>query len=129
MLIKSNFGVVAVRENGKVFRMVPVWVFYGSTSYEGMEYTDSYAVFIDGLTTGRGTLMKSFSLRSLRIDLKGHSVPGVFSKYFVGDRSVFYPLFCGYYKVDTLYAWTLLHDRAQAFLALLLELFLIRCVF
>ena len=47
---KIELRVVAVRENGKVFRMVPVWVFYGSTSYEGMEYTDSYAVFIDGLT-------------------------------------------------------------------------------
>lgn len=48
---KIELRVVAVRESGKVFRMVPVWVFYGSASYEGMEeYADSYAVFINGLT-------------------------------------------------------------------------------
>lgn len=35
--------------------------------------------------------MKSFSLRSLRIDLKkGILFLAFFSKYFVGDRSVFF---------------------------------------
>lgn len=65
--------------------------------------------------------MKSFSLRSLRIDLKRAFCSWRFLVSILSGTGVcfFTLLFCGYYKVDTLYAWTLLHDRAQAFLALL----------
>lgn len=65
--------------------------------------------------------MKSFSLRSLGIDLKRAFCSWRFLVSILSGTGVcfFTLLFCGYYKVDTLYAWTLLHDRAQAFLALL----------
>lgn len=65
--------------------------------------------------------MKLFSLRPLRIDLKRAFCSWRFLVSVLSGTGVcfFTLLFCGYYKVDTLYAWTLLHDRAQAFLALL----------